>query len=245
MKLSDYEPIVGRNVVEELRVLAKKLKKRTVCNVNSTAAGGGVAEILSRMNPLLNELGLRSSWLVIKGTDQFFAVTKKFHNLLHGRDDQLTQDELDLFLQISESNIKNMKVRGEIIFIHDPQPIILIKKKPKTRRSKWIWRCHIDISQPNERIWKFLEPYIEQYDASVFSSPSFAKTLHNRQFLISPSIDPLSDKNRELTQEEINEVLRKFALNRDKPMITQISRFDYLKDPIGVIDAYRMVKKNI
>jgi len=245
MKLSDYEAVVGKNVIDELRDLAQRLSGKVVHNINSTAVGGGVAEILSRITPLLNELGLRAHWDVIKGGEDFFAVTKKFHNLLHGSDVKLSQKEIEIFWQTSEENLKRMNIKGDIIFIHDPQPIALIKKKEKLLKSKWVWRCHIDVSQPNVQIWDFLRPYIEQYDASVFSSPNFAQNLRIRQFLISPSIDPLSDKNKELSQETLDGVLKKFGLLRDKPIITQISRFDYLKDPLGVIDVYRLVKRYI
>ena len=245
MKLSDYEPVVGKNIIEELRSLARRLSGKVVCNINSTAVGGGVAEILNRMIPLLNELGLRAHWRVIKGGEKFFSITKKFHNLLHGKEIKLSQSEIELFLQTSEENLKNIDIGGDIIFVHDPQPVVLIKKKPALKRSRWIWRCHIDVSQPNTQIWDFLRPYIEQYDASVFSSPSFAQELKIRQFLIPPSIDPLSDKNKELSRETINAVLKKFGITKEKPIIAQISRFDYLKDPLGVIDVYRLVKKYI
>lgn len=245
MKLSDYEAVVGKNVIEELRSLAQRLSGKAVRNVNSTAVGGGVAEILNRITPLLNELGVCAHWDVIKGGERFFSVTKKFHNMLHGKDEELSPKEIELFLQTSVENLKSMNICADIIFIHDPQPIALIKNKSLLKKSKWLWRCHIDVSQPNPQIWDFLRPYIEQYDASVFSSPSFAQTLKVRQFLIPPSIDPLSDKNKELSEEAIEEVLRKFGIVRDKPIIAQISRFDYLKDPLGVIDVYRLVKKYI
>jgi trehalose synthase len=245
MKLADYEAVVGKNVIEELRGLAQRLKGKTIHNVNSAASGGGVAEILSRMTPFLNELGLRAHWDVIKGTDRFFSVTKKFHNMLHGNDLKLSRDEIDVFLETSEENLKNMDIRGDIVFVHDPQPIVLIKKKQRQKRSKWIWRCHIDVSKPNLKVWGFLKPYIEAYNASVFSAPDFAQYLRIRQFLIPPSIDPLSDKNKELPQKTIDSVLEKFAINKDKPIISQISRFDYLKDPLGVIDVYRLVKKYV
>jgi len=245
VKLSDYEPVVGKNVIEELKVLARRVSGKVVRNVNSTAVGGGVAEILSRITPLLNELGLRAHWDVIKGSEEFFSVTKKFHNMLHGKSAELSRGEIELFLQTSEENLKNMDIRGEIIFVHDPQPIAMIKKKSALKKSKWIWRCHIDVSQPDTQIWNFLKPYIEQYDSSVFSSPSFAQTLNIRQLLIPPSIDPLSDKNRELPRGTIHSVLKKFGIADDRPLIVQISRFDYLKDPLGVIDVYWLVKKYI
>ncbi len=245
MRLADYEPVVGRSVIEELRALGQRLKGKVVRNINSTAVGGGVAEILNRMIPLLNELGLRARWDVIKAGEKFFSVTKKFHNMLHGKKERLSQEEIDLFLSTSEENVKKMNLRGDIVFVHDPQPIVLIKKKKLIKKAKWIWRCHIDISRPQPQVWDFLKPYVEEYDASVFSSPSFAQELKIGQFLIPPSIDPLSDKNKELPQPTIDEALRKFNISRKKPVIVQISRFDYLKDPLGVIDVYRLVKKYV
>lgn len=245
MRLSDYEPVVGANIINELRALGERLQGKVVRNINSTLVGGGVAEILQRMIPFLKELGLHARWDVIKAENEFFIVTKKFHNMLHGKEDTLSKKELDVFLQTSEDNLKRMDLRGDIIFVHDPQPIILVNKRKQQKKSKWIWRCHIDVSHPNSQVWKFLEKYIEKYDAAVFSSPSFAQQLKIRQFLISPSIDPLSDKNRDLSQSEIDGVLEKFNIAKDKPFIAQISRFDYLKDPLGVIDVYKLVKKYI
>ncbi len=213
-------------------------------NINSTFSGGGVAEILSRMLPLLEQLGVDARWNIIKGSPEFFRVTKKIHNSLHGRQEDISENDLDLFLEISQQNINELELYGDIIFVHDPQPVVLIKKK-KQIGKKWIWRCHIDVSHPNQRIWNFLEPFIMQYDAAVFSAPSFSHPLPIRQFLISPSIDPLSDKNKELPQDTIDSVLSKYKIPRDKPIITQISRFDYLKDPLGVIQAFEIVKKSI
>ena len=245
MNLSDYEPVVGRNVIEELRGLARRLTGKTVRNINSTAVGGGVAEILSRLTPLLNELGLCAHWDVIKGTEEFFSVTKKFHNMLHGNTETLSAGEIELFLETSKDNLRHMNIRGDIIVVHDPQPIVLIENKARLKKGKWVWRCHIDVSRPKTKIWQFLKPYIEQYDASIFSSPNFAQHLKIRQFLICPSIDPLSDKNKELSRETVDAVLKKFGITRNKPIIAQISRFDRLKDPVGVIDVYRLVKKYI
>lgn len=244
VNIKDYENIVGKDTIEELYMIAEKLKGKSIQNINSTAVGGGVAEILSRMIPLLQNLGIDAHWDVIKGGDKFFNITKKIHNGLHGVDVHLTDEEIEIFLEANRQNIKELNLYGDIIFVHDPQPIALIEKKSEIGK-KWLWRCHIDFSNPKEQIWLFLKNYIEQYDASVFSAPSFAKELKIKQILISPSIDPLSDKNRQLSDEEIKSVFNKFKINMEKPVITQISRFDYLKDPLGVIKAYKLVKKYI
>jgi len=241
-KLEEYIPIVGQSVIDDLKLLAKKLEGKTVQHINSTAVGGGVAEILTRAVPLLRELGVNTDWDVIKGGEQFFEVTKKFHNALHGRQEEISQHDFDIFMEASEENIKGLDTHGDIVFVHDPQPIALINKK---KDNKWIWRCHIDVSDPNRKVWEFLNSFIVKYDSAVFSAPSFSQRLPIRQFLISPSIDPLSDKNKELPKELIDSVLEKYKIVKDKPIITQISRFDRLKDPLGVIQAYLQVKKYI
>jgi len=241
-KIEEYIPLVGQAVIDDLKLLGERLKGRVVQHINSTPVGGGVAEILNRMVPLLKELGVDTKWDVIKGGEQFFEVTKKFHNALHGRTEEVTQRDFEIFMETSQQNIENIDTYGDIVFIHDPQPIALIKKKAV---NKWLWRCHVDVSEPNEKVWGFLMDFITKYDSAVFSAPAFSRKLPIRQFLIPPSIDPLSDKNRELPEETINSVLRKYDIEKDKPILIQISRFDRLKDPLGVIDAYLQVKKYI
>ncbi|MFH0913446.1 MAG: glycosyl transferase family 1, partial [Candidatus Omnitrophota bacterium] len=193
-KIEEYIPIVGQSIIDDLKLLAERLKGKVIKNINSTSVGGGVAEILNRMVPLLRELGVDAKWELIKGGEQFFEVTKKFHNALHGRAEMINQREFDIFMEASQTNIREMDTAADIIFVHDPQPIALIKKKAGNR---WIWRCHIDVSNPNQKVWKFLMNFIEKYDSAVFSAPSFAQKLSIRQFLIPPSIDPISDKNKE------------------------------------------------
>jgi len=196
------------------------------------------------MLPLLEQLGVDARWNIIKGSPEFFQVTKKFHNTLHGRGEDISVADFALFLEVSQQNIREMELNGDTIFVHDPQPVTMVSRKKEIGRN-WIWRCHIDVSQPDQKVWSFLEPFIVQYGAAVFSAPSFSHQLPIRQFLISPSIDPLSDKNKELSQQTIDSVLEKYIIPKDKPIITQISRFDYLKDPVGVIQAFEMVRKSI
>lgn len=243
-RIYEYESIVGKSIIEELKILADKLNGKTIQNVNSTFSGGGVAEILSRLLPLLNQLGVNTRWDIIRAEENFFEVTKKFHNALHNKPEQISSDDYQLFLDTSRNNLNELNLQGDIFFIHDPQPVILIENKIKTG-GKWVWRCHIDVSNPNVDVWDFLRSYIIKYDGVVFSAPNFSQKLPNRQFLISPSIDPLSDKNKDLSRETINRVLSKYNIDLDKPIVLQISRFDYLKDPIGVIQAFKMVRKNI
>lgn len=237
--IDSYAQIVGQAVLDDLKIAADKLKGKKITHVNSTPVGGGVAEILTRMVPLLNQLGVQSDWQVIKGNNSFFDVTKKMHNNIHGSGEPLTESEIKTFIENGAFNEENMPCDSDIMFIHDPQPITLINKK---RDNKWIWRCHVDASNPVASTWKFLRDYIDRYDSAVFSSPLFARQLPIRQFLISPSIDPLSDKNRDMEPEEIKKYLDKYNIPTDKPLITQISRFDRLKDPVGVIQAYKKVK---
>jgi trehalose synthase len=244
MHLDDYTPIVGFPVVEEIKWISQKLVGKRILNVNSTAVGGGVAEILNRMVPLLREIGVEARWDVIHGGEQFFAVTKKIHNALHGEEVDLTDADKDIYWQTQESNLQNMALDADILFIHDPQPAGLIRKRKEIGR-RWIWRCHIDVSTPRPEVWNFIKPIVSQYDASVFSSPRFAQQTEIRQVLISPSIDPLSDKNKELTPEFISSVLDRFGICADRPIVTQVSRFDRLKDPIGVIETYQLVKPYI
>ena len=239
-KIEEYTPLVGQAVIDDLKLLGTRLKGKVIQHINSTPVGGGVAEILNRMVPLLRELEVDAKWDVIKGGEQFFEVTKKFHNALHGRAEEITKRDFEVFMETGQQNIESIDTYGDIVFIHDPQPIVLIKKKAA---NKWLWRCHIDVSNPNERVWGFLMDFIVQYDSAVFSAPAFSRKLPIRQFLIPPSIDPLSDKNKELSQEIIDSVLKKYDIKKDKPIITQVSRFDRLKDPIGVIEAYLQVKK--
>lgn len=240
--LKDYEPIVGSETIEELRLVADHVQHRRLQNINSTPVGGGVAEILTRMVPLLRELGVEAAWDVIKGDGAFFNVTKAFHNALHGKSEDITKAMLEIYRANTEMNLREMNFSGEVILIHDPQPAGLILHKAEIGR-KWLWRCHIDISTPDATVWNFLKPYIAQYDASIFSMPDFAQRLPIPQYMVAPSIDPLSDKNKELSQNEIHTVLEKHGIDPQRPVITQISRFDRLKDPIGVMAAYRMIKK--
>jgi len=239
-RIEEYASIVGQSTIDDLRLLGDKLRGKVIQHINSTSVGGGVAEILNRMVPLLRELGVDTRWDLIKGGEQFFAVTKKFHNALHGRREEIAERDFEIFRETSAENVRDVNVHGDIVFIHDPQPIALIERKTG---NKWIWRCHVDVSDPNREVWEFLRDYVVRYDSAVFSSPSFSQRLPLRQFLIAPSIDPLSDKNRELPPETVDEVLRKYGIPRDKPIITQISRFDRLKDPVGVIEAYLQVKR--
>ena len=243
-KISDYEKIIGSQNFYEIMWLAEHLQGKTVKMINSTSVGGGVAEMLHRTVPLYNELGLKVKWEVIKGGGDFFNVTKAFHNALHGEKVEISDAMLGSYRETNKKNISEISFDEDVVVIHDPQPLPLIEKKSNSP-SKWVWRCHIDTSNPDQKVWDFLKGYIARYDASIFSSPSFAKEMALPQYMIYPAIDPFADKNRELTTKEIDSVFLKYGLSRDKPIITQVSRFDSLKDPIGVFEVYRIVKKHV
>ncbi|HOW89889.1 MAG TPA: glycosyltransferase, partial [Elusimicrobiales bacterium] len=239
-KIEEYAAAAGANAIDELRGIASRLTGRTILNVNSTAVGGGVAEILSRMVPMMTELGMKPRWELVKGGEDFYAVTKKFHNALHGTPQELTVSDLQLYRDTMRANLEALDLDADIALIHDPQPAGLIDRKPPG--AKWIWRCHIDLSNRQTDVWDFLRGYVSRYDAAVISSPSFSQDLPVKQFMVPPSIDPLSDKNRELSTQEISDILDRLGIPLDKPLITQVSRFDRLKDPIGVISAFRKIQ---
>ncbi len=242
MQFDDYVPILGVQEVDELRALARRLAGRSVQMVNSTAVGGGVAEILNRLVPLMQELGVSPRWDVITGGNDFFEITKAFHNALQGGPYDGRPQDFETFLAYSEQNRHRLTFDSEFTVIHDPQPVALIDARPPGK-NHWIWRCHIDLSRPNERVWNFIRPFVSRYDGSLFSSPEFSRQLPIPQYLFYPCIDPLSDKNRDLAADAVREVAERFGIDTDRPVLTQISRFDRLKDPVGVIRAYQIVKR--
>ncbi|MCK4278828.1 MAG: glycosyltransferase [Desulfurellaceae bacterium] len=243
-KLDLYANIVGRDVIQELHQLANLLKGRKVVHVNSTREGGGVAEILGRLVPLMCELGINTKWKVITGNDDFFQCTKSMHNALQGSPIGIPESLLKIYEKTNAQNAEALREEleaADIVFIHDPQPAPLIKFCPN-RKGKWIWRCHIDISRPHRHVWKYLGNFVTNYDASIFSIVNFARRLPHPLYIIPPSIDPLSEKNKDLSAEEVHSVYDKFGIDVKNPIILQVSRFDRFKDPIGVIQAYRFVK---
>jgi len=242
MQLDDYVPLLGAQEMDDLRALAKQLTGRTVQMINSTAVGGGVAEILNRLVPLMQELGLVPRWDVITGGNDFFEITKAFHNALHGGPYEFRRQDFETFLAYTEQNRQRLQFDAEFTVVHDPQPVALIDARPHGS-NHWIWRCHIDLSQPNDRVWAFLKPFVCKYDGALFSSPDFSRQLPIVQLLFFPCIDPLSDKNRELESGVVREVLERFGIDPRRPILTQISRFDRLKDPVGVVRAYQIVKR--
>jgi trehalose synthase len=242
LQLDDYAPLLGATEVAELRSLASRLKGRTVQMVNSTSVGGGVAEILNRLVPILGELGLAVRWDVVTGGDDFFEITKAFHNALHGGPYTKPPESFAIFLAYTEQNLARLNMDAEFTVIHDPQPAGLIKAR-RDGSGHWIWRCHIDLSRPNPIVWGFLEPFVTRHDGAIFSSPEFSRQLPIAQYLFYPCIDPLSEKNLELDPEFVESTLQRFQIDSKRPILTQVSRFDHLKDPVGVVRAYQSVKR--
>jgi trehalose synthase len=242
--LDDYQEIIGQTHLDGLHFLARDLKGKSIKMVNSTAVGGGVAEMLNQLVPLLSELEVPTHWDVITGGNNFFEVTKAFHNALHGSRYELTKSAQEIFLNYNEKNRERLEFTEDLVVIHDPQPVGLIRSHDKTPAS-WVWRCHIDLSNPDEHVWEFLRPFVERFDAAIFSSQSFARQLPIPQYLFYPCIDPLSEKNKELPDEVVQKICDEFGIDRSRPIVTQVSRFDRLKDPVGVVQAYKLAKKYV
>jgi trehalose synthase len=240
--LDEYAALLGQGEIDELRVLAKPLRGRSIEMINSTAVGGGVAEILNRLLPLAEELELNMRWEVMTGGDGFYGVTKAFHNALHGAPYHADAKDFEIFLACNERNRARLPLDAEFMIIHDPQPAALIDGRKKNG-NHWAWRCHIDLSHPNRAVWDFLDRFVARYDAAMFSSPEFSRALPIPQYLFYPAIDPLSEKNRELESGFVARTLAEYQIDPQRPILTQISRFDRLKDPVGVIRAYRIVKR--
>lgn len=241
--LDPYVSVVGAAEVEELRALATPLEGATVDMVNSTAVGGGVAELLTRLLPLMRGVGLQSRWHTLEAGPEFFEITKAFHNALHGGAYQSGPDDFEVFREYNRRNQERLSLESRFVIIHDPQPVAIVDGRNGVPGRHWIWRCHIDLSQPDPQVWNFLQPWVVRYDGAIFSSPEFARQLPVPQYLFYPSIDPLADKNRDLEPDFIAAVLGRFEIDSTRPILTQISRFDRLKDPVGVIRVYRLVKR--
>lgn len=241
--LDAYAEVIGRDRIDLLRRLAGRLEGLRLVVVNSTRVGGGVAELLTRHVPLFEELGLRARWEVVEGPPEYFAVTKRMHNALQGDRLELTSVQKEVYVETARRNAERIDLDADVVVIHDPQPAPLIRFAKKT--CPWIWRCHIDASRPYRPVWRFLREFVEPYDASVFSLAAFAQNLGHPQYLIAPSIDPLADKNRPLSTGEVDERLARLGLDRSKPLLVQVSRFDRFKNPMGVIRAFRKVRRHV
>ena len=243
--MAEYMAVTSPNVIHQIEQLAAPLKGASVLHINSTKEGGGVAEILHKLIPLKQALGIEADWDIITGNQEFYQCTKGFHNALQGMRQSISEKLLKNYENINKKNEEKLRSKlkeADFVFIHDPQPAPLLKLIPK-RRGKWIWRCHIDASKPYREVWKYLREWVTPYDASIFSLPEFAQPLPHPQYIIPPSIDPLSEKNCPLPDYEIKNVFSEFNLDPELPLITQVSRYDRFKDPLGVIEAYKLASK--
>ncbi len=243
-KLLDYAEIVDEKVLSKLETESRKLKDKKILHISSTKEGGGVAEILSSLIPLMNDVGIKASWYVIKGRKDFFKVTKKIHNALQGGLLPLTSSEKRKHIQINESNASAIEIDADCVIVHDPQPLPLIKYANK--KQPWIWRCHVDLSKPNKEVWAYIKPFIDLYDRMIISSGSYRKPdLSLKQEVVYPAIDPISPKNMYMSNEEITKYMNSIGLSMDKPIITQVSRMDVWKDPEGLLEVFRHVRELI
>lgn len=244
--LDHYKEVAGEEVIDELRQFAIVLKGLKIVHVNSTREGGGVAEILHTMIPLMTALGIDTRWEIITGPADFFECTKQFHNSIQNRRiASPSQELLKVYEQVNRDTAESLRSvldNADVVFVHDPQPLALIRSFTQ-RKNKWVWRCHIDASNPNATVWRFLKSFVREYDATILSLPDYVQPLPHPIYLIPPSIDPLSVKNVDLSDEEILEILNRFKIDPARPRILQVSRFDAFKDPIGVIAAYKLAKR--
>jgi trehalose synthase len=242
-KIEDYETFVGAEVVQRIRDKADKLKGLRTANFNSTYYGGGVAETISSLTLLMNGLGLRTEWRVIQGTPDFFSITKKMHNALQGGEIDLSRIKKGIFKQVIYENSLRNFLDHDFIIVHDPQPLPLIEHYEK--KCPWLWRCHLDLSRPDKEMWKYLRRWIDNYDAVILSCKEFAQEMKPPQRAMMPAIDPFTIKNRQLSDREIDERLAHYEIPTDLPLVVQISRFDPWKDPKGVVEAFKLARKQI
>jgi trehalose synthase len=243
MRIERYEELVGAATLERIMRKAKRLHGLRVINVSSTFYGGGVAEILSSLTLAQVAIGLRADWRLIQGSPDFFSVTKKLHNALQGGEINLSELKKEIYEEINFHNALRMQLDADVIVVHDPQPLPLITHY--RRCCPWIWRCHLDLSSPRREAWDYVRPFVEEYDAVVMSLPEYAQELEVPQRFFMPAINPFSTKNRELTDQEIDDRLRHYEIPDDLPLVVQISRFDHWKDPAGVIEAFRSARREV
>ena len=242
VQLEDYKPLVGPRTIDRIRKKAQSLQHLHAVHLNSTYYGGGVAELLTPLTLLMNSLGIKTDWRIIHGPPDFFSVTKKMHNALQGGKINLSRRKITIYeAVIHENAVRNHLEDHNMVIIHDPQPLPLIHHYKK--KGPWIWRCHVDLSSPDRKLWQYLLPSIDKYDAVVLSIKDYKRKLTPPQFFFMPGIDPFSITNREMSEREIKERLNRYNIPTDLPLVVQISRFDRWKDPQGVIEAYRLARR--
>jgi trehalose synthase len=241
--LEDYEKLIGPENIERIFRKAKPLRDMHLANINSTFYGGGVAELLGSMTLLMNSVGIKTGWRVLQGSPDFFSITKKMHNALQGGEINLSKRKKEIFEGVVFENTIRNHLEHDFVIIHDPQPLPMIKHYRK--RGPWIWRCHIDLTKRNQELWNYLLPFIEKYDAVILSIEEYAQKLDTPQLFFMPAIDPFNIKNHELTEAEIKERLDHYKIPTDLPLVVQVSRFDRWKDPQGVVEAFKIARKEV
>ncbi|GAB7026036.1 glycosyltransferase [Geotalea toluenoxydans] len=241
--IHNYEPLIGSEAVDRILSKAHRLNDLHIVHINSTFYGGGVSEILSSLTLLMNSLGIKTGWRVISGSPDFFAITKKMHNALQGSDYHFTRRKVQVFEEVIHENAIRMHLNHDMVVVHDPQPLPIVAHNRK--RGPWIWRCHLQLHDPHPQLWEYLQDYIQMYDAVIMSLPEYRQKLNTPQVFFMPAIDPFSQKNRELSDPEIDERLSHYNIPVDLPILVQISRFDRWKDPEGVIQAFRIARKEV
>jgi trehalose synthase len=241
--IADYEPFVGPEIVDRILRKAKVLQGFRVVNFSSTGYGGGVAELLTGMTLLMNSAGIKAEWRVMQGRPDFFNITKKFHNALQGADINLSEIKTNIFEQVNFENAVRNRIDHDVVLVHDPQPLALIDFFSK--KCPWIWRCHVDLSEPHGATWQYLVGFIQKYDAVILSCESYKQELRIPQLFFMPAIDPFNVKNKQLTEEEMDERLAHYDIPVDLPLVVQVSRFDRWKDPKGVVEAFKIVREEV
>ncbi len=248
-RLADYGEACGADALDQLRAAAEPISGARVLHLNSTAFGGGVAELLHTQLPLMSDLGLDATWAVMQGSDDYFHVTKAIHNGLQGAEVAWTEDMTHTYRSQVQANARELQESYDFVFVHDPQPAAMLTclEEEGRRTGTWVWRCHIDMSEPFRPVWEFFAPIVNRYEAAIFTLEEFAQAevTGPKLAFIPPSIDPLSTKNMYLAEDTSYDVLRRYGIDRSRPIVTQVSRFDPWKDPIGVIDAYRLARKEV
>lgn len=242
-RIEDFEQYVGAETVERIQRKAGPLRDRHIAHVNSTYYGGGVAEVLSSKTLLMNSLGIKTGWRVIQGSPDFFSITKKIHNALQGGTIDLTERKKQIYEDVIFENVMRTHLTHDIVVVHDPQPLPMIRHYRK--HGPWIWRCHVDLTNPNKEVMRFLVPYMEMYDAVIVTLKEYRQRLKTPQLCFFPTINPFSITNRELNEDEIDERLAHYGIPTDLPLVVQVSRFDRWKDPMGVIEAFRIARKEV
>lgn len=243
INVDDFEPIVGSEVIDRIYKKAKTLQHLHVANINSTYYGGGVSELLDSLTLLMNSAGVKTGWRVIQGSPDFFSITKKMHNALQGGEINLSDLKKDIYEEVIYENVIRNHLDHNLVIIHDPQPLFMINHYKK--QGPWIWRCHVDLSEPNRKIWHYITPFINQYDAVIMSIKAYKQKLKPPQLFFMPAINPFSIKNKTMSEEEIKERLEHYNIPDDLPLVVQISRFDRWKDPLGVIQAFKQARKEV